>query len=282
MVNALFSWPVIGALVTIFIGIGGRAMRITSSSLVAKICFSAAGLIFLIKFGTWISSESFALKWRIIVAFIIFGTIGIGWVLSWQWADTVKRVAQEKEGKQAYVGRLEAEEKIILSPSQHIYPIMEFDNIGVIVDGEDLKAILRIAEDNNLLIEDDGGKIRVSIKVRDQHGKMIAEIIKNEWKVGPPPSSWDRNYSQNALEVLDPTGDVVLQVKLVENRVQFQAKLYNSTGNGIGFGKILDPEKGWVGMIEFAEIGKPITKLKIEPIFKYPSALHLGEFVETQ
>jgi len=87
--NALFSWPVIGALVAIFIGIGGRAMGMTSSYLVAKICFATAGLIFLTKFGTWISSETYELKWRIMVAFIIFGAVGLGWVLSWQWVNKV-------------------------------------------------------------------------------------------------------------------------------------------------------------------------------------------------
>jgi hypothetical protein len=100
---------------------------------------------------------------------------------------------------------------------------------------------------------------------------MIAEIINNEWKVNPH-NAWDRNYTKDALEVRDPSGDIVLQVRVIENRVQLQAILYTSDGNILGF---VDGGFG-KGLIVFDR------KHKIKPIFKYPSELHLGKFVEKQ
>ena len=93
-----------------------------------------------------------------------------------------------------------------------------------------------------------------------------------------PDKSWDRNYSNDALEVKDPSGDIILQVKVVEDRIQFQAKLYDATGRRIGLGKSKGPD-GWGGSIEFTGSNRPELKLKIQPLFKYPSDLHLGEYL---
>ncbi len=82
-----------------------------------------------------------------------------------------------------------------------------------------------------------------------------------------------------ALEVKDPTGDIVLQVKLLADRVQFQAKIYDSNGVRWGIGKKSGPE-GRGGVIEKTGSAHPSLTLKIEHIFKYPSDLHLGELVE--
>jgi hypothetical protein len=156
---------------------------------------------------------------------------------------------------------------------------LEFGDSGAIFifAGPQGTPLFKIADDNDITIEIEDGELKVSTKIRDPEGHIVAEIVKSEWKVNPD-KSWDRNYAKNALEVKDPSGDVVLQVRLVEDRVQFQAKLYDATGRRIGFGKILGPE-GWGGAIEFTGPNKPELDLKISPLFKYPSALHLGEFV---
>jgi len=191
-----------------------------------------------------------------------------------------QRAQREKAAKQAYVGRLETEQKVILSADQQLYPKLEFGDSGSILvyTGPRGAPLFKIAEDNDITIEVEGGQVKVSTKIRDRNGQVIAEIMKNEWKVNPN-NSWDRNYSKNALEVRDPTDDVVLQVRLVEDRVQFQAKLYDATGRGIGFGKALGA-KGLGGIIEMTGPNHPELTLKINPIFKYPSDLHLGEFAQ--
>lgn len=191
-----------------------------------------------------------------------------------------QRVQREKEARQAYVGRLKTEEKVILSSQEKVHPKLEFGDSGAMFPyaGPRGSPLFKIAEDNNITIELEDGEVRVSAKIRDRNGRMIAEIVKNEWKINPG-NSWDRNCSNNALEVKDPTGDIVLQVRLVEDRVQFQAKLYDATGRGIAFGKCLGPE-GWDGCIEFTGPNRPELTTKIQPIFKYPSESHLGELAE--
>ena len=196
--------------------------------------------------------------------------------------DAFKQKAKEETAKKAYAGKLESTKKVILSAAQKIYPQLEFGNSGSILKFTGAQGIplFKIAGDNNIIIEVENGILKVSTKIRDKKGNIVAEIIQNEWKVNPH-NSWDRNYSKDALEVKDPSGDIVLQVKLVADRVQFQAKLYDSTGRGIAFGKMRGPE-GWGGAIELTGPNRPKLTIKIKPIFKYPSQLHLGEFEENK
>jgi hypothetical protein len=190
-----------------------------------------------------------------------------------------QKVQREKEAEQAFVGRLQTEQRIILSANQKLYPKLEFGDSGSILvyTGPEGSPLFKIAEDNNLTIELEDRQVKITTRIRDRNGQIAADILKNEWKINPN-NSWDRNYSKNALEVKDPAGDIVLQVRLIEDRIQFQAKLYDATGRGIGIGKVLGPN-GWGGAIELTGPNRPKLTIKIQPIFKYPSRLHLGEFI---
>jgi hypothetical protein len=66
--------------------------------------------------------------------------------------------------------------------------------------------LFKFWDDDNLLLETVDGQLKVSTKLRDRKGNLITELIKNEWKVAPPPRTWDKNYSKDALEVKDDTG----------------------------------------------------------------------------
>jgi len=220
----------------------------------------------------------------IIAVGILFTALG-GWGSYYfgQRAQREKEAATEKKEKEmaaskAYSGVLAQKDDLIFAPGKQIYPQLEFGDSGSILKftGQEGSPLFRIAEDNDIIIETEGGQVRVSTKIRDKKGQLVAEILKNEWKVNPD-KSWDRNYSEDALEVKDPTGDIILQVRLVKDRVQFQAKLHDANGRGIGFGKMKGPD-GWGGAIELTGPNHPKLTLKIEPIFKYPSEFHLGEF----
>lgn len=193
-----------------------------------------------------------------------------------------ERAKQEKDAKQAYVGKLEPRRQMVLSGKQHIFPEFEFADSGsrLAFTGEKGLPLFKIAEDNDITIEVEDDQVKVSTVIRGKNGQIVAQIVKNEWKVNPN-NVWDRNYSKDALEVKDPRGDIVLQVKLVQNRVQFQAKLYDSNGRGVAFGKIRGPN-GWGGIIELTGSSHPHLTLKIQPLFKYPSNLHLGQFLATR
>lgn len=135
---------------------------------------------------------------------------------------------------------------------------------------------------DNISISRENGKLKVSTVILSSDGTLIAEIKNNEWKTAVPPKSWDRNYTDDSLEVKDDRGNIVLQVKLLENRVQMNGIFYNPDGTGVavfsGEGKYDD----WVGM-HAIDVSHP-PEFCLKPMFKYPSELHLGELLgeETQ
>ena len=181
---------------------------------------------------------------------------------------------RQDEARKAYSGQLENQPKILLSTENNIYPKLEFGDSGsmIVWVGPTDKPIFNIGGDP-LTIEIAGEQLIVSATIRNKDGQIVAEIIQNEWKVNPQ-NSWDRNYTKNALEVRDPSGDIVLQVRLVEDRVQFQAKMYASNKTGIAFVK--GPGGGY---IERSTPERPFRSI-ISPIFKYPSDIHFGELID--
>lgn len=167
---------------------------------------------------------------------------------------------------------------ILLSLKRQIIPQFEFGDSGAVLQykGKEGVPLFKIFDDNNLTIWIEKGHIKISTLIRDKFGEVVAELSANEWKV-KKESVFDRNYSKNALEVRDRTGDIVLQVKIKNNRVQFQGKIYGSKGQGVAFGKTKTPGIG--GIIEITGSNHPNLELKIGPIFRYPSEFHLGELL---
>lgn len=232
------------------------------------------------------TNQTLQTLFQFIVAFGIFLTAigGYGAYFFGNKAQRDREVEIEQEEKnnaaiKAYSGALKVNNEKLLDSDKKIYPQLELGDSGSIFKftGAQGSPLFKIAEDNDIIIETEDGNTKVSSKIRDREGRIVAEIIKNEWKVNPD-KSWDRNYSNNALEVKDPSGDIILQIKLVEDRVQFQAKLYDSSGRRIGFGKSKSHEGG--GVLELTGPKHPELELIIQPIFKYPSGLHLGEFAD--
>jgi hypothetical protein len=123
----------------------------------------------------------------------------------------------------------------------------------------------------------EGGLLKVSTIIYDRTLKRIAELSKNEWQVAPPPGIWDRNYSDDAVEIIDDRGDVVLQVRLVNGCAQLQAIYYAAPD--IGYAFLRDPKSpiGESHVLVFGP-GFPLWE-KIEPIFRYPGNRHLGELL---
>lgn len=89
MWSILFSWPVVGILVPVLIGIGVGVMSMSPPEFwIARSCFSLAALILLARVGAWIIYTQSSVVERIIVAFLIFGVVGVGWVESLRWVDS--------------------------------------------------------------------------------------------------------------------------------------------------------------------------------------------------
>lgn len=177
-----------------------------------------------------------------------------------------------------YSGILRKRSKLIFSIQKNIVPKIEIGNGGTIFGFKGNEGSIKFFDDNRIRIVIDKGQVKVTTLLRDNSGTAIAELVNNEWKVNQN-NSFDRNYSKDALEVKDNTGDIVLQVRVLNDRIQFQGKFYDGDGNGFAIGV---PESGQDAIIEKTGSAYPNLKLKIKPIFQYPSDNHLGKLCDTK
>jgi hypothetical protein len=115
------------------------------------------------------------------------------------------------------------------------------------------------------------GKLLVTARVRDTSGSIIAEMNDNEWKHQRQPAIFDRNYTQDALEIRDNTGKVVLQVANLGNTVDVAAIFHCKNG----WTYMAGPIAGEGSAIELRPPGEALRS-EIPPICNYPSDLHFG------
>lgn len=163
-------------------------------------------------------------------------------------------------------------------------PQLEFGNSGTIFAyaGPQGQPLLQVFNDCHVTIEIRRNRLTkrrrllVSTLVRNAQGGLIAEIVRNQWQVNPL-ASFDRNFRRDALEVKDASGDVILQARLVGDRVQLQAKFRDATGRGIAIGNGPVPAAG--GVMEVTGSALPHLNLHITPIFRYPSSRYFGKLV---
>jgi hypothetical protein len=115
----------------------------------------------------------------------------------------------------------------------------------------------------------------VNTTVRDSHSHIVATINKNHWRVYPPFCQ-EKNYTEDALEILDSSLHVVLQVKLLLDRVQVQGEWWDNQGHGLRISKSPDPK---LGQLTRSNPQIKRNEALIQPMFKYPSKHHRQEFV---
>ncbi len=127
--------------------------------------------------------------------------------------------------------------------------------------------------ESHLTVELIDEQIKVSTDVKDKSGALVARLIQNEWEVAPP-RIFARNYSKNALEVLGTDGDVVLQIKILPDRIKILGEWWDRDGRGI---RIAGNGNEVAMVILSHDTNTPFPK--IEPMFRYPSETHLGESV---
>ena len=155
---------------------------------------------------------------------------------------------------------------------------LEIGDSGTILAffGKSNEPQVKLDETSNLLIEKVNGKLVVSITLHDLDGLQTVELVRNEWKVAPPPGTWDRNFNANTLEVKGPQGWVVLQVRLLPDRIQMQWEWWKTGGVGWRFVKSDDPLHPGALFIPLRKEQLPSAP-EIKPLFDYPSAFHAGE-----
>lgn len=177
------------------------------------------------------------------------------------------------------VGRLVAKKPILVWSRKAPLRTMEFGDSNAMLTfaGPAGESLFRFFDDSELTIEQQGSKLLVSTKIRDKSSKgLVAELFRNEWKVYP--TAWDRNYTNDALEVRNADGDVVLQIRLLPDRIQLQGEWWGPDGRGVRIAKCTDSKDGSIGgcLVVMTPQYHPKEPV-IQPIFEYPSELHLGE-----
>jgi hypothetical protein len=202
-------------------------------------------------------------------------TFALGWVRQKQ--EAIKKVEAQPP---SYSGKIEAEKsELLLSSKDHVVKRrMEIGDSGAVFEftGPAGDPLFEFAKDYNLKIESVDGELKVSTKIRDPKRLLVAELIRNEWKVAPPPNSWDRNYNKDTVEVKNSSGDIVLQVRALPDRIQIQGEWWMDEVNGVRFVK--DPKGSGAFMTKFGTAYRPEhAPATIQPLFVYPSQTHLGE-----
>lgn len=132
-------------------------------------------------------------------------------------------------------------------------------------------------DENFLELDSEDGQLNVSVTVRDNIGEVIAILSRNEWRVNHPAKAMDRNYTKDMLEVIDHRNSVVLQIRLLDDRVQMNGIFYGSNGKGVAV--FPHPRNGAGSFVMLDKENQPDPNT-LKPLFKYPSDLHLGEFVD--
>jgi hypothetical protein len=184
---------------------------------------------------------------------------------------SLARTERRSKEASAQTGVLTSQ-RILLAPNQAAHPKLEIGDSGAIFvfAGPQGQPLFKFFDDSHLTIELENGQLRVSTLIRDKAGKVVGELSKNEWKVNTT-AAYDRNYSKDALEVRDASGDVVIQVRFVGDRVQFQGKFFDKNGRCVTIGKVRGADGKMGGAMDFS------GQLRVDPIFRYPSERHLGE-----
>jgi hypothetical protein len=198
------------------------------------------------------------------------------------WADHREEIALAKTKQQANSGIIESTPTLLFAPNgTGMTPKLQIGDSNVFLIGPSgyIGMLLFPAlTDAQFKIEAINGKMKVSIVVADDSGKPVVELIRNDWNVSPD-RSWDRNYSNEALEVKDSSGTVILQVRALPDRFQIQGAWWVDMGPPNGFVHMFiwkDPSKSGA-QITFVPKNSSSPPPRISPIFEYPSDRHLGQ-----
>ena len=188
-------------------------------------------------------------------------------------SDSQRReeLAAAVEGDLRGVGEVFDDGKLRITPMVQIGTTA---SILMLIPSNQLEPFFKPFPDAEFRVEYGRRGPMVNTTVRDSDGHIVATINKNHWRVYPPFCQ-EKNYTENALEILDGSLHVVLQLKLLPDRVQVQGEWWDNQGHGLRISKSPDPKRGQVTSLS-AQIKR--NEAFIKPMFKYPSKHHWQEF----
>ena len=189
-----------------------------------------------------------------------------------------KRAADlsRKEAEETNVGRLVSKIKSTVN-----FPVLEIGNSGTLFMAQSVTedplvlSFAGLIPGSNFEVVFEDYELKVSLIIRNNRGEILTELDRNEWKLNPV--NWDRNYTQDLLEVKNPEGEIILQLQALPDRVRVHAKMYDINGRGLIFTTAPPGTPGSGAYIVVVGEKTPWDMITFNPLFCYPSKLHLGE-----
>ena len=174
------------------------------------------------------------------------------------------------------------------SPKPAEKRILAIGSARLIVDSPD-GVLLKEDDDPLITIHKFNDKLFVSAVIRNAEGKIVARLDDNEWQLNQD-NYYDRNFTHKAIEVINHSGDVVLQVVDFGDIIHFAGVFHRKDGSPFAlipagdFGAlmVIGREKPYVFLSSAYTYRNPdiphprYNDPKIPPIFEYPSDKHLG------
>jgi hypothetical protein len=199
------------ALALLGIGVGVMSMSPPGYDL-ARTAIIGFAVAIVIASLLWLSTTSHPQIGKVIIALLAAAVVFGGCPIVYRWINDRER------NEQLYAGRLNPQGII---NDGHLQPgaQIQIGRSHVIFMESVFPDALSAMRGDRFTIEKIDGKLLVSTMIRDSSGSVLAELRRNEWKVAPPPKTWDRNYTDNALEVVNAEGYVVLQIKLLDFQI---------------------------------------------------------------
>ena len=254
----------------------GLALAFVPLSVVWKwIIFWFCFIAFVVIVMTFEKVKEYSVRARIVVSLMII-TIFTGIALPKAMSEWYK------EKSEALTGYISARHPSYHQPGTPI--TVEIGNSGIKLQWSDKVPdfpFTKFVYDAGLRIEEGDDGIEITTPIRDRSGQIVAQINKNHWWVAPFPECWDKNYSDDSLEVLDKRGHVVFQVRILSDRLQLRGEWRDDLGHGQRIMECSDPEGRIVGCIKIWTDQEQERKMEqaIPPIFLYPSKEHWGQLL---
>ena len=207
---------------------------------------------------------------RLTIVVIILGFIGAVAKVSYDTWE--KQLEESRKSEAAEVGRLDGfSGKVLDEDRVTVYIGSNAVWIPIEAIGSD-RVIKPVSGVKITFVE---GGLRVSATAISTDGKVVAQIVNNEWEINPN-NYFKKNFDEAALEVIDETGLPVLQVLFLDRKAVKVTGLFDAgediqcvTDLGFVFSKrdSLQEHEGDVRAL----------LLEQQKIFQYPSSLYFGE-----
>jgi hypothetical protein len=205
----------------------------------------------------------------------ILSTAALGLIFSVSLLPTVAYPQWKEEMADKTEGDLIGAGLTLNDSQQHGFPTLQIGQTVFVMTPNGVADIFPFFPDAGVRIEWGKKSPLFTTHVRDRNGNLVVEVIQNHWRVYPMYAA-EKNYKRDALEVQDSAGHLVLQTRILPDRIALQGEWWDTQGRGIRLRNA--PENSTQGS-EVDYLGRQNQHIEslIKPMFLYPSKEHWRE-----